>query len=78
MIVRFRSALMTIQADELKRLFNRLPALDEHSRQAIGQFAECLVATMLRPPLECLQNESSNGVSQELVEALQRLFQLEN
>jgi glutamyl-tRNA reductase len=77
-IARFRAVLMNIQADELNRLYNRLPELDEHSRQAIGQFAECLVATMLRPPQECLQKESGNGPSQELVAALQRLFQLEN
>lgn len=75
-IARFRAALLTIQANELKRLYNRLPELDERSRQEIGQFADCLVATILRPPLESLRNETCINSSRRLLDALQRLFQL--
>jgi glutamyl-tRNA reductase len=75
-IVRFRAVLTSIQTKELDRLYHRLPELDERSRQEIGQFADCLVATILRPPLESLRDESRNNFSHGLLDALQRLFQL--
>jgi glutamyl-tRNA reductase len=75
-ITRFRAALKNLQASELERLYNRLPELDEHSRQVIWQFADCLVAKMLHPPLECLRDESRNGSPHRLLDALQRLFRL--
>ena len=75
-IARFRAALASVQTSELERLYNRLPELDEHSRQAIRQFADCLVATMMRRPLESLRDESRNGSPNRLLDALQRLFQL--
>ena len=75
-IARFRAALMSIQTKELDRLYHRLPKLDERSRQEIGQFADCLVATILRPPLESLREESHNNSAHGLLDALQRLFQL--
>jgi hypothetical protein len=43
-IMRFRAALLQIQSSELERLYNRLPGLDESSRQAIRQFSDCVVA----------------------------------
>jgi glutamyl-tRNA reductase len=75
-IARFRAALVSIQTNELERLYHRLPELDERSRQEIGQFADCLVATILRPPLESLRDETCNNSSPRLLDALQRLFQL--
>ena len=51
-----RAALTSIRTKELDRLYNRLPELDERSRQEIGQFADRLVATILRPPLESLRD----------------------
>ena len=65
-----------MQAAELTRLYGRLPELDERSRQEIQQFADRLVAKMLHPPLESLRDESRNGSIHNLLEALQRLFQL--
>jgi glutamyl-tRNA reductase len=75
-IARFREGLQSVQASELQRLYERLPELDERSRQEIHQFADRLVAKMLHPPLESLRDESRNGTHHGLLEALQRLFQL--
>ena len=62
-IARFRAALESVQTSELERLYRRLPELDDHSRQVIWQFADCLVLNMLRPPLECLRDESDYGIA---------------
>jgi glutamyl-tRNA reductase len=77
-IARFREGLRTVQAAELERLYDRLPELDERSRQEIHQFADRMVAKMLHPPLESLRDESRNGTHHGLLEALQRLFQLKD
>ena len=78
MIARFREGLESVQAAELERLYDRLPELDERTRQEIRQFADRLVAKMLHPPLESLRDESRNGSHHGLLEALQRLFQLKD
>ena len=75
-IARFRAALASIRTKELDRLYSRLPELDERSRQKIGQFADRLVATILRPPLESLRDGAYDNSSPQLLDALQRLFQL--
>jgi glutamyl-tRNA reductase len=75
-IARFRAALQNVQTNELERLYNRLPELDEHSRRVIWQFADCLVEKVLHPPLECLRDESRHGYPHRLLNALQRLFRL--
>ncbi len=75
-IARFRAALTSIRTKELDRLYHRLPGLDERSRLEIGHFADCLVATILRPPLESLRDETFDNSSPRLLDALERLFQL--
>lgn len=75
-IARFRAALKSVQSSELERLYRRLPELDEHSRQAIWQFADRLVANMLQPPLECLSDDALDSPPHRLLDALQRLYQL--
>jgi len=75
-VARFRAALETVQAAELERLYDRLPKLNEQSREEIRQFSDRLVATVLDPPLKSLGEESGNSSPQALLEALQRLFQL--
>ena len=77
-IARFRAGLKSAQAKELQRLYDRLPNLDDRSRQEIQQFADRLVGKMLHPPLESLRDESRNGSHHSLLEALQRLFQLKD
>jgi glutamyl-tRNA reductase len=75
-IARFRDSLTNIQTSELERLYGRLPQLNDRSREAIQQFADCLISKMLHPPLECLRNESRNQSPDGLIDALQRLFRL--
>jgi glutamyl-tRNA reductase len=77
-IAMFRESLEGLQAAELERLYDRLPDLNDRSRQEIRQFADRLLAKMLHPPLESLRHESRNGSPQRLIEALQRLFQLKD
>jgi glutamyl-tRNA reductase len=77
-IARFREGLQSVQAAELERLYNRLPELDDRSRQEIRQFADRLVAKMIHPPMESLRDETHNVTHHGLLEALQRLFQLKD
>jgi glutamyl-tRNA reductase len=77
-IARFREGLERSQMEELQRLYERLPELDERSRREIEQFASRLVGKMLHPPMESLRNESQVGSPHGLLQALQRLFQLED
>lgn len=77
-IARLRSGLDGPKKSELDRLFNKLPDLDDHSREEIEQFADRLVNKMLHPPMESLRDESKNGSPHSLLHALQRLFQLKD
>ncbi len=64
--------------DELQRLLNKLPQLDEHARQEIRQAFDRLVNKLLHPPLESLRDEARHGFPNALVDALARLFQLKD
>jgi glutamyl-tRNA reductase len=77
-IARFRAALIAIQTAELERLYNRLPKLNEESREEIRRFSERLVANVFDPPVKSLRigTDADNGSTVVLVDALQRLFQL--
>jgi glutamyl-tRNA reductase len=63
---------------ELERLFNKLPDLDERTRAEIEQMADRLVNKMLHPPLESLRDAAHEGPPQGLLDALKRLFRLED
>ncbi len=63
---------------ELERLYHKLPQLDENTRGEIEQFADRLVNKMLHPPLESLRHASQNGTHHGLLDALKRLFKLED
>ncbi|MCA9230615.1 MAG: glutamyl-tRNA reductase [Planctomycetales bacterium] len=63
---------------ELERLFQKLPNLDESGRREIEQFADRLVNKMLHPPMESLRDASQNGTPHGLLDALRRLFKLED
>lgn len=64
--------------EELKRLLNRLPNLDQRARDEIRQSFDRLVNKLLHPPLESLRDESREGVPHGLLDALARLFQLKD
>ena len=63
---------------ELERLFHKLPELDERARAEIKQFADRLVNKLLHPPLESLRDASEEGPPHGLLDALRRLFRLED
>lgn len=64
--------------EELRRLLNRLPDLDEHAREEIRRSFDRLVNKLLHPPLESLRDEARHGIPTTLLESLARLFQLKD
>lgn len=62
--------------EELERLFNKLPNLDEKSETEIRYAFERLIGKFLHPPMESLRDESENGIPHKLLDALARLFRL--
>ncbi len=77
-IRRLRQGWQKPKEDELERLFNKLPDLDERQQAEIRQAFERLVNKLLHPPLESLRDESRHGIPNALVDALSRLFQLKD
>jgi glutamyl-tRNA reductase len=63
---------------ELERLFRRLPSLGDAERAEIRQAFDRYAAKLLHPPLASLRNESHAGPPHGLLDALKRLFQLED
>ncbi|MEM9658067.1 MAG: glutamyl-tRNA reductase, partial [Planctomycetota bacterium] len=63
---------------ELSRLLNKLPHLDEQARAEVGQFADRLANKMLHTPIASLRDASQQGPPHGLLEALRRLFRLED
>ena len=77
-ITRLRRGLNAPKEAELERLFQKLPELDDGSRAEIQKFADRLVNKMLHPPLESLRDATQNGSHTSLVEAVRRLFKIED
>ncbi|MAT71935.1 MAG: glutamyl-tRNA reductase [Planctomycetaceae bacterium] len=63
---------------ELTRLFNKLPDLDDAARTEIERFADRLVNKLLHPPMESLRDASRDGPPHGLLDALRRLFHLDD
>jgi glutamyl-tRNA reductase len=63
---------------ELERLFHKLPELNDRARAEITQFADRLVNKLLHPPLESLRDAAQEGPPHGLLDALRRLFRLED
>jgi glutamyl-tRNA reductase len=64
--------------EELRRLFNKLPDLDDRGRAEIREAFDRLLNKLLHPPLESLRDESRRGIPNALVDALTRLFRLKD
>jgi glutamyl-tRNA reductase len=77
-IRQLRQGWQVVRDQELDRLFKKLPDLDERSRQEISQAFERYVNKLLHPPLESLRDESRHGSPHGLMDALKRLFRLED
>ncbi|MFM7206830.1 MAG: glutamyl-tRNA reductase [Planctomycetaceae bacterium] len=63
---------------ELDRLFRRLPHLTMEDREEIRQAFDRYAAKMLHPPLASLRSESDSGPPHGLLDALKRLFNLQD
>jgi glutamyl-tRNA reductase len=77
-ITRLREGYHQPKEDELRRLFNKLPELDEKTREEIRTSFDRLVNKLLHPPLESLRSEAEQGPPHGLLDALKRLFQLKD
>ncbi len=77
-IQRLKQGWQRPKEDELHRLFNKLPDLDERSRREITLAFDRLMNKLLHPPLESLRDEARDGVPHGLLDALKRLFQLKD
>ncbi len=75
-ITQLREGWHQPKEDELRRLFNKLPNLDERTRGEIRQSFDRLINKLLHPPLESLRSEAEQGPPHGLLDALKRLFQL--
>jgi glutamyl-tRNA reductase len=64
--------------EELQRLLNKLPDLDDRAKAEIRYAFDRLVNKLLHPPLESLRDESRHGIPDVLLDALKRLFQLKD
>jgi glutamyl-tRNA reductase len=77
-IQRLRRSWQKPKEDELRRLLNKLPELDDRARGEIACSFDRLVNKLLHPPLESLRDESRHGIPGALVDAMTRLFNLKD
>ena len=75
-IGRLRDHWHEISAGELEVLFRKLSHLPEDDRRAIERSIERIVNKLLHPPLETLREESKEGPPHGLLDAIRRLFHL--
>lgn len=75
-IQQLKTQANSMKDKELARLFNKLDALDETSREEIIRSFDRLTNKLLHPPLESLRNDTTEGGQHGLLDALKRLFQL--
>ena len=76
MIQKLREHWTQTKDDELRRLLNKLPTLDERQESEIRNAFDRLVNKLLHPPLETLRDEAKDGTPHKLLDALARLFRL--
>lgn len=77
-IERLRRGWQKPKEEELERLLNKLPNLDDRARDEIRQSFNRLVNKLLHPPLESLRDESRRGAPRALLDALAKLFKLKD
>jgi glutamyl-tRNA reductase len=77
-IKRLKQRADELKVDELARLLNKLPDLDDRQREEIRRSFDRLVNKLLHPPLESLRDEAARGAPHGLLDALKRLFRLQD
>src|SRR6185369_3240660 len=75
-IKRLKARADEVKADELARLLNKLGSIDPKAQAEISAAFDRLVNKLLHPPLESLRDEAQQGTPHGLLEALKRLFRL--
>jgi glutamyl-tRNA reductase len=75
-IKRLKSRAEEVKAEELARLLNKLGPIDSKVQAEIRATLDRLVNKLLHPPLESLRDEAQQGTPHGLLEALKRLFRL--
>lgn len=75
-IKRLKSRADEVKADELARLLNKLGPINAKTQNEITAAFDRLVNKLLHPPLESLRDEAEQGPPHGLLEALKRLFRL--
>jgi glutamyl-tRNA reductase len=75
-IKRLKLRAEEVKADELARLLNKLGSIDAKTQTEIATAFDRLVNKLLHPPLESLRDEAQQGAPHGLLEALKRLFRL--
>ena len=75
-IRRLKARADDVKADELARLLNKLGPVDPKAQNEITAAFDRLVNKLLHPPLESLRDEATQGAPHGLLEALKRLFRL--
>lgn len=76
LITQLRSEWDVVKEAELARLLNKLDGVDDTTKAEVTRFADRLVNKLLHPPMESLRDEAASGKSSGLLDALRRLFQL--
>lgn len=77
-IRRLKSRADEVKTEELSRLLSRLKDLDPASQTEIERSFDRLVNKLLHPPLESLRDEAHSGGLHGLLDALKRLFKLQD
>jgi glutamyl-tRNA reductase len=77
-IRRLKQRAEEVKVDELTRLLNKLGPIEPRMHQEITTAFDRLVNKLLHPPLESLRDEARHGTPHGLLEALKRLFRLDD
>jgi glutamyl-tRNA reductase len=75
-IRRLKARADEVKVEELTRLLNKLGSIDPKAQSEITNAFDRLVNKLLHPPLESLRDEATQGAPHGLLEALKRLFRL--
>lgn len=75
-IKRLRNDWEAVKDEELQRLMQRLPNLDQATQAEIAASFRRLTNKLLHPPLESLREEAAVDVPHALIDALKRLFKI--
>ncbi|MFO0868276.1 MAG: glutamyl-tRNA reductase [Pirellulales bacterium] len=77
-IKRLKDRADEMKREELTRLLNKLGTVDERLRDEISRSFDRLINKVLHPPLESLRDEAQSGTPHGLLDALKRLFRLQD